>query len=264
MINKGLNTSKSNLKHSSKGTLSSAIKSTSKSQNKDSKTETEFSQDSQGSFAQRISTNSEDFATARLSQTLRAATRSKGGSQAFQAASSTVAPSETKSSWLGSGASQKDGIAHNLNNDLINDDGGGHVGPDIPDLPDKMTNDKDPLVPNPDGVKLSQSEFDVIRYTNALRVEQGKDPLIVKQDLVDTSRLSSQRMDNKNQMVHGLTSGWRGENIAVGQDGSKDVVTAWKNSSGHYRNMMSDNFKYIGVGDTMDGNGNPFWTQQFG
>lgn len=136
-------------------------------------------------------------------------------------------------------------------------------GPLSPELPNTFTTDLDKLVPNPDGVKLSQSEFEVIRQTNALRVAQGKAPLIVKQNLTDTARLSSQRMNARNQMVHRLTNGWRGENIAMGQRNSEQVVRAWKNSSGHYRNMMSSGFKYIGVGDTIDQGGKVFWTQQF-
>lgn len=136
-------------------------------------------------------------------------------------------------------------------------------GPLSPELPKTLTPDEDKLVPNPDGVKLSKSEFDVIKHTNALRVAQGKAPLIVKQNLTDTARLSSQRMNARKQMVHGLTTGWRGENIAMGQKNSEHVVRAWKNSSGHYRNMMSNGFKYIGVGDTMDKGGTVFWTQQF-
>lgn len=134
--------------------------------------------------------------------------------------------------------------------------------PELPKLPKNLTGNKDPLVPNPDNIKLSQTEFDVIRLTNALRQTAGLDPLIVKANLVDTARLSSQKMDNLGSLEHGLTSGWRGENIANGQSSAEEVVNTWKNSPGHFKNMMGD-FKYIGVGDTTDDRGSSFWTQQF-
>lgn len=134
--------------------------------------------------------------------------------------------------------------------------------PELPKLPKNLTGNKDPLVPNPDNIKLSQTEFDVIRLTNALRQTAGLDPLIVKSNLVDTSRLSSQKMDNQGTLQHGLTSGWNGENIAQGQSSAEEVVNTWKNSPGHFKNMMGD-FTHIGVGDTTDDEGSSFWTQQF-
>jgi uncharacterized protein YkwD len=135
--------------------------------------------------------------------------------------------------------------------------------PDLPRLPEKTTDQTDALVPNPDHVPLTQSEFDVIRYTNTLRQQADKPLLIVKQNLMDTARLSSDRMNNQNRMVHGLTSGWQGENIATRQNSAHEVTNCWKNSPKHYSNIMGD-FEYIGVGDTTEKKGNNYWTQQFG
>jgi uncharacterized protein YkwD len=119
------------------------------------------------------------------------------------------------------------------------------------------------LVPNPTGVQLSASEFQVIKLTNAERRRKGKAALIVQDSIMRTSRESSRLMQQQNSMVHGLTSGWNGENIAQGYSTPEEVVQGWITSPGHYANMMGD-FRYIGAGDTLSsGGGSPYWTQQF-
>ena len=41
--------------------------------------------------------------------------------------------------------------------------------------------------------------------------------------------------------------GWRGENIAAGQKSPSAVMTGWMNSAGHKANILSKNFKSIGI-----------------
>ncbi|MBQ9277901.1 MAG: hypothetical protein IJ224_04620 [Lachnospiraceae bacterium] len=41
--------------------------------------------------------------------------------------------------------------------------------------------------------------------------------------------------------------GWRGENIAAGQRSPGDVMNGWMNSAGHKANILSSNFKSIGI-----------------
>lgn len=41
--------------------------------------------------------------------------------------------------------------------------------------------------------------------------------------------------------------GWRGENIAAGQRSPSAVMTGWMSSSGHRANILSSNFKSIGI-----------------
>lgn len=134
--------------------------------------------------------------------------------------------------------------------------------PANPQPPVAGTTQTDNLVPNPNNIALSASEFEVIRLTNAKRQEQGKAALIVQNSIMVTARESSRLMKAQNNMVHGLTSGWNGENIANGYPTPGQVVTGWINSPGHYRNMMGS-FRYIGVGDTVGQNGGVYWTQQF-
>jgi uncharacterized protein YkwD len=52
------------------------------------------------------------------------------------------------------------------------------------------------------------------------------------------------------------------ENVAYGATSGKGVVTMWKNSTGHRRNMLG-NFKYIGIGVAKDSRGRIFYTQVF-
>jgi uncharacterized protein YkwD len=53
---------------------------------------------------------------------------------------------------------------------------------------------------------------------------------------------------------------WRniGENIAMGYTSEEEVVKGWINSPGHCKNIMTGNFKDMGV--AMSGN---YWTQDF-
>lgn len=50
-----------------------------------------------------------------------------------------------------------------------------------------------------------------------------------------------------------------GENIAAGYRSEKEVVDGWLSSPGHCKNIMSTNFKEMGVARV----GN-YWTQEFG
>jgi uncharacterized protein YkwD len=54
-----------------------------------------------------------------------------------------------------------------------------------------------------------------------------------------------------------------GENIAMGQQTARSVMTSWMNSPGHRANILNCDFKNIGVG-IHDGAGGPWWTQNFG
>jgi len=56
----------------------------------------------------------------------------------------------------------------------------------------------------------------------------------------------------------------RGENIAGGQKTPEEVMAAWMGSSGHRGNILSANFKDIGVGLAARSSGSLFWVQTFG
>lgn len=61
-------------------------------------------------------------------------------------------------------------------------------------------------------------------------------------------------------------SGYRalGENIAAGQPTPESVVAGWLNSPGHCSNIMSANFRELGVGVGTGGSYGIYWVQDFG
>lgn len=64
----------------------------------------------------------------------------------------------------------------------------------------------------------------------------------------------------------GYTYSRAGENIAAGYSTPSTVVASWMTSSGHCNNIMSPNFKHLGVGYYYR-SGSPYghyWTQDFG
>lgn len=58
--------------------------------------------------------------------------------------------------------------------------------------------------------------------------------------------------------AEGYKYNWWGENIASGPQSEADVVNGWLKSPGHCKNLMSPNFREMGVGRTAD-----IWTQVF-
>ncbi len=61
----------------------------------------------------------------------------------------------------------------------------------------------------------------------------------------------------------GISYKTAGENIAMGQKTPSEVVTAWMNSEGHRKNILSSSFTQIGVGVAKNANGQLYWTQMF-
>jgi hypothetical protein len=98
----------------------------------------------------------------------------------------------------------------------------------------------------------------MVREVNKYRKQHGLRPLQPIRSLLSTARIHSRRMRAGNGMWHGGTSGWSGENVAMGQANATEVTRAWYNSSGHRANMLNPNFRYIGVGHDQR-----HWTQQF-
>ena len=156
----------------------------------------------------------------------------------------------------GSGAANGAGAAQNSGGNTTNNGtGGAQPQPQPTNLSDNE------LVPNPNNVPISASEFEVIKLTNQARVDKGKKPLVVQQAIMLTSREQSNIMQSRGALRHGFTSGWRAENIGMGYSSPAAAVRGWINSPGHYRNIMG-NHTYIGVGDTSQ-RARAYWTQQF-
>jgi uncharacterized protein YkwD len=108
---------------------------------------------------------------------------------------------------------------------------------------------------------LHPIEARVIEKTNSQRVRRGLRPLAVDLRLVRSARRHAAWMTNNRSMVH--TTQPVGENIAMGQHSSGEVVTAWMNSSGHRANILNPGYTRIGVAAYTTPGGTIFWCQQF-
>ena len=131
------------------------------------------------------------------------------------------------------------------------------------------------------GVQASGDEAslrEVAHLTNVVREEVGQEPLSLLSSLnvpaqvraVETMTLfAHQRPDGSNWYTvldeAGLTYRRAGENIAAGYASPQAVVTAWKESAGHYGNMIDSSFSHIGVGYLYDASADYryYWVQLF-
>ena len=129
--------------------------------------------------------------------------------------------------------------------------------------------------PAPTTGNVSQYVQQVIDLTNAQRSKNGLPALKADSQLNGVAQKKSLDMQQKNYFSHtsptygspfdmmrdfGVTYKSAGENIAQGQRTPQEVVTAWMNSEGHRKNILSANFTHIGVGYEATGK---HWTQMF-
>lgn len=117
---------------------------------------------------------------------------------------------------------------------------------------------------------------DIFKHTNQFRKSNGKTSLLLKDDLNEIAhKHSSDMASGRKSIGHGgfqqrealirrklNTIGIIGENVAYGANTAKEVVTLWKNSPDHRKNMLG-NYKYIGIGTASDRKGNIYFTQIF-
>jgi uncharacterized protein YkwD len=118
---------------------------------------------------------------------------------------------------------------------------------------------------------------DVLSLTNQFRKSEGLPVLIMKQQLNALAQKHSadmargrvgfghagfgKREAKAQREIKGLHS--FAENVAYGATSAKEVVTLWKNSPGHRRNMLGP-YKYIGIGTAKDSKGQIYYTEVFG
>jgi uncharacterized protein YkwD len=117
---------------------------------------------------------------------------------------------------------------------------------------------------------------EVLKYTNQFRKSKRLPALEMRDDLNAIARRHSEDMaKGKCSFGH---SGYRqrelqvqkiirieygmAENVAYGATTAKEVVSMWKGSSGHRKNMLG-NYKYIGIGTARDKRGSIYYTEIF-
>ena len=125
-------------------------------------------------------------------------------------------------------------------------------------------------------VKQADLVNDIFKHTNQFRKSNGKTSLLLRDDLNEIARKHSADMASGRRSIgHGgfqqrealirrklKTMGIIGENVAYGANTAKEVVTLWKNSPAHRKNMLGK-YKFIGIGTASDRKGNIYFTQIF-
>lgn len=126
-------------------------------------------------------------------------------------------------------------------------------------------------------VLLNQLRQDGFTCTDGTRYESNGVELQLDCRLWKASHLHSRDMADRDYFSHTTLgtgeSPWdrareqginaNGENIAAGSSTAEGVLEQWKNSPGHCNNMMSTNFKLVGVGYAEGGSFRHYWTQMF-
>lgn len=123
----------------------------------------------------------------------------------------------------------------------------------------------------------SSTYSEMLKYVNKYRKEVGVDSLTMSADLNLAATIRAMEMAWANKTSHTRPNGdscftvlsdlsisyWAsGENIAWGQTSVKSVSETWRNSSGHYANMISENYARVGFGKYKL-NGQTYWVQIF-
>ena len=112
----------------------------------------------------------------------------------------------------------------------------------------------------------------VISATNIERARKGAGDLVEDPQLTAYAQRRAEeiaydfehRRPGNTAWHSGLTHyGLVGENLASGFENTRKVIEGWKNSPGHYRNMITARFTKIGVGLAKI-NGIYYWVQIFG
>lgn len=122
---------------------------------------------------------------------------------------------------------------------------------------------------------------EVLKLVNEIRAEVGVPKLILDETMCDAASMRAVEMTYSNKFAHErpdgrscfsvldyfkVNHGACGENIAAGYNSPEAVVRGWKNSPGHYSNMINSNYTKIGIGYMKGSSGNSYgayWVQVF-
>lgn len=110
----------------------------------------------------------------------------------------------------------------------------------------------------------------VLEETNKIRARVGAPQLFLDEELTRAAmqRAAEVQLIFEHQRPDGslwstVSPKVSGENITAGEYTAADAVKAWRESEGHYRNMINDEYISIGIGCFYQ-NDVPFWVQLFG
>lgn len=124
------------------------------------------------------------------------------------------------------------------------------------------------------GTLYQSRAYEMLALVNRERASKGIAPLKWDADLessavtraAETSIMFSHLRPNGSDCFTAFPDGLyaEGENIAMGFSSAQDTFNQWKNSSGHYANMMSPSFTHIGISCFYGGAYGWCWVQTFG
>lgn len=129
-------------------------------------------------------------------------------------------------------------------------------------------------------IKYQTFANEVLRLVNEIRAEKGVQPLVLEASICNAANMRAVEMDYADYFGHyrsdgsdifsvldyfGVGYSAAGENIAAGYSSPESVVNAWKNSQGHYTNMINSSFTKLGVGysSAKIGSYGNYWVQLF-
>jgi uncharacterized protein YkwD len=126
--------------------------------------------------------------------------------------------------------------------------------------------------------QISEDEQAILDLTNKARTKEKLPPLKANETLCKVARAHSANMarqgkmehvlDNKNPAQRIKAAGYRhsyaGENVAAGNGWSlEDVFQVWMDSEAHRKNILTKEFKEIGIGIARDDQNKLYYTQVF-
>ncbi|RBW70164.1 serine protease [Bacillus taeanensis] len=121
-------------------------------------------------------------------------------------------------------------------------------------------------------------EYQLFDLTNAARVQHGLNILTWDEAVKETARKHSKDMAENNYFDHTNLEGQSpfdrmkedniryiaaGENLAAGQFSSIFAHEGLMNSLGHRKNILHDDFEFLGVGVAFNENAQPYYTENF-
>ena len=135
-------------------------------------------------------------------------------------------------------------------------------------LPSNLLCDDPPL-------QLSAEEQDLVNLTNAARKKEGLRELQPHPSLFQSARLHAANMAKQDKLDHELDGKTMfdrlqaveygvesaAENIAHKQTTPRKVMASWMESEGHKKNILTGDFRHIGVAVVKNSKGERYWVQ---
>jgi len=138
----------------------------------------------------------------------------------------------------------------------------------------------DSRIGDPDNQRIDRNQrhsdrwqkIQLLQEHNEQRRSKRLHELYEDRDLAEAAQEWAEHMRDRNRLYHGSlrskvdSNQFRlvGENIAWGQENAEEATKSWMNSWGHRRNILNDDFYFVGFGVAEDRNGRIYWCAIFG